>query len=73
MIGFALELARLKAEIEYLTRQLTVVQAQRMFDRFQAFDGIRDDCCPSCGGRVRVDESDPARLRIISDQKVRAS
>lgn len=66
-------LQELMAEVRYLTSLSTVVQAQRMFDRFQAFSGIRDDCCPACGGRVAVDESDPNRLRIISDQRVRAS
>jgi hypothetical protein len=51
-------------EVEYLTRQVTVVQAARMFDRFHAFDGIKDDSCPACGGRVAVDDSDPGRVRL---------
>ena len=69
----ATELRELMAEVEYLTGMVTVVQAQRMFDRFHSFSGIRDDCCPACGGRVAVDESDPARLRIVSVQRQRAS
>ena len=44
-----------------------------MFDRYHAFDGIRDDRCPACGGRVRIDESDPQRLRIESVPMIRAS
>jgi hypothetical protein len=71
--GDATLLPELMAEVEYLTAMVTTVQAQRMFDSFHCFSGIRDDCCPACGGRVRVDESDPARLRIVSDRAVRAS
>ena len=63
----------LMAELRTLTVLVSVVQACRMFDRYHAFDGIKDDRCPACGGRVRVDESDPARLRIESVPMVRAS
>lgn len=66
-------LQELVHELWHLNALVTTVQAQRMFDRFQAFSGIRDDCCPACGGRVRVDETDPSRLRLISDSRVRAS
>ena len=47
----------LKAEVQMLTEQLTVVQAARWFDRYHALDGIRDDACPCCGGRIAVEES----------------
>jgi hypothetical protein len=35
---------------------MTVMEAARWFDRFHALDGIRDDACPCCGGRVVVEE-----------------
>lgn len=58
------ELLALREENERLSRLVSVVQAARMFDRFQCLKGIQDDLCPCCGGPIVVDESDMPRLRI---------
>jgi len=50
--------AELEATVASLTEALTVVQAARWFDRFHALDGIRDDSCPCCGGRITVEETE---------------
>jgi len=50
-------LSELEAEVARLTELLTVVEAQRWFDRFHALDGIKDDSCPACGGRIVVEET----------------
>jgi hypothetical protein len=56
----------LLAENALLREQMTVVQAARMFDRFHAFDAIKDDRCPACGGRVGVEETHNAvRLKAV--------
>jgi uncharacterized protein with PIN domain len=56
----------LLAENRLLREQMTVVQAARMFDRFHAFDAIKDDRCPACGGRVGVEETHNAvRLKAV--------
>jgi len=45
----------LETELGLLREQLTVMEAARWFDRFHALDGIKDECCPACGGRVVVE------------------
>jgi hypothetical protein len=50
--------AELEAEVAQLTELLTVVEAARWFDRWHAFDGIKDDACPCCGGRIVVEETE---------------
>jgi hypothetical protein len=47
----------LRAEVELLREQLTVVSALQMMDRFHGFDTIHDDRCPACGGAVVVEET----------------
>lgn len=51
------KIALLEAEIETYRLQFTAVEAMRRMERFHAFDAIKDDKCPSCGGRVRVKET----------------
>lgn len=51
------EIDRLKEEVELLKTQLREDAAYRMFERFHAFDAIKDDRCPSCGGPVIVEET----------------
>lgn len=59
-------LQELEAENAYLNRMLKEVQWARMRDRFHAFDGIQDDSCPACGGRVEVEETPNAvRLKAV--------
>lgn len=62
-----------QTEIEQLTAALTETQHAQDRYRFYALDGIRDDMCPACGGRVVLDESDPQRIRIRSTNYQRAS
>jgi hypothetical protein len=58
------EMARLQQELELLSEQLEnlreqtkIVAAMHMFDRFHAFDAIKDDSCPCCGARVKVHDN----------------
>lgn len=47
----------LERENALLVEQLRVIGVLHMFERFHAFDAIKDDKCPACGGRVRVLEN----------------
>lgn len=60
-------------EVEHLTKQLTLHSFVESMNRYHRFDGIKDDKCPSCGSRVRVDESSPNRIRLIAVDEQRAS
>jgi hypothetical protein len=58
--------AALERERAYFREMMTAVQAARMFDRFHAFDAIKNDACPTCGGRVAVEETSTAvRLKAV--------
>lgn len=46
--------AQLERENELLREQVKIIGALHMLERFHAFDAIKDDACPACGGRVRV-------------------
>lgn len=46
--------AQLEAENELLREQVRIIGALHMLERFHAFDAIKNDACPCCGGRVRV-------------------
>ena len=60
-------------EVEYLTKQLTLLHFVESMNRYHRFDAIKDDMCPCCGSRVRVDESSPNRIRLIAVDEQRAS
>lgn len=63
----------LEQERAHTRELLTAVSWARMQDRFHALDGIKDDKCPSCGGRVAADETHNAiRLRAIGREDVEA-
>ena len=66
-------MVRLMDEVEYLTKQLTLHSFVETMNRYHRFDGIKDDKCPCCGSRVRVDESSPNRIRLIAVDEQRAS
>lgn len=53
----AAALAELRAENEMLKKQLSITEGVRAMNRFHAFDAIKNDACPSCGGRVRIVET----------------
>lgn len=59
-------------EIEHLTQMLTIHTFVESLNRYHRFDGIKDDMCPSCGGRVAVEES-PSRVRLRAVNYQRAS
>ena len=48
--------AQLEAENELLREQLRIIGALHMLERFHAYDAIKDDACPCCGGRVVVEQ-----------------
>jgi len=52
------ELEYLRARLALLEEQMRVTAAHRMFERFHAFDAIKDDRCPACGGPVNVVETE---------------
>ena len=52
--------AQLEAENALLREQVRIIGALHMIERFHAFDAIKDDACPCCGGRVVVEQD---RLR----------
>jgi rRNA maturation endonuclease Nob1 len=57
---------QLERERAYFREVLTAVEWARMKDRFHAFDAIKDDACPACGGRVLIEETHNAvRLRRV--------
>jgi len=57
----------LERERAYFREMLTAVEWARMKDRFHAFDAIKDDACPCCGGRVVIEETHNAvRLRRVA-------
>jgi hypothetical protein len=59
--------ATLEREREHTHALLTAVEWARMRDRFHALDGIKNDRCPSCGGRVGAEETETTvRLRSIT-------
>jgi hypothetical protein len=47
---------RLYAELRLREQQERAAEWKRTQDRFHAFDGIRNDSCPCCGGPVTVIE-----------------
>ena len=47
----------LERENELLRQQIRVIGALHLMERFHAFDAIKDDRCPCCGGRVKVLET----------------
>jgi hypothetical protein len=51
------ELERQVEQLEAKLRSARELAAQHMFERFHAFDAIKDDSCPACGGRVKVVET----------------
>lgn len=58
----------LQAQFELLREQMKIQGALQMFERFHAFDSIKDDKCPACGGRVAVEENGHGsgiRLRAV--------
>ncbi len=56
----------LEAALEHEKRLNYVTAAFQMMQRFHAFDGIKDDRCPSCGGHVRViEDHNSVRLEAI--------
>jgi hypothetical protein len=58
--------AQLEQENKLLREQVRIIGALHMIERFHAFDGIKDDCCPACGGRVRVvEEHNSVRLEAV--------
>jgi hypothetical protein len=59
--------AQLASERAFHREQLTAVSWARMRDRFHAFDAIKNDSCPACGGRVKVEEGrDPEGVRLVA-------
>jgi hypothetical protein len=48
--------AQLEAENKLLREQVKIIGALHMIERFHAFDAIKDDACPCCGGRVVVEQ-----------------
>ena len=54
--------AELEAKVALMEEQMTAMEAARWFDRFHALDGIKDDACPCCGGRIVVEEA-PTRIQ----------
>lgn len=52
----------LERENALLKEQLTVMEASRWFDRFHCLDGLRDDSCPCCGGRVVAEHYDQVQI-----------
>ena len=67
------QIAMVKAEMARIEATANAMRQAYFFDRYHAFDGIKDDRCPACGGRVGVDDSDPSRTRIRSIPTVTAS
>lgn len=60
------ELEELRAEVAAYREVFTAVSWARMRDRFHAFDSIKNDSCPACGGRVRIVETHNAvRLEAV--------
>jgi hypothetical protein len=58
--------AQLKQENELLREQVRIIGALHMIERFHAFDAINDDCCPACGGRVKVvEDRNSVRLEAV--------
>jgi hypothetical protein len=56
----------LERQLAYEKRLTREVAALHMFERFHAFDAIKDDSCPACGGRVRVIEDyNSVRLEAV--------
>jgi hypothetical protein len=53
----------LEDEVMRMREILTAYHFAQSFYRFHAFDGIRDDACPACGGRVVIEESDVVEIR----------
>lgn len=45
---------QLELENELLREQLKIVGALHILERFHAFDAIKNDACPCCGARVKV-------------------
>lgn len=69
------ELLELRAENESLCRAIAAVNLSMWHqtqDRFHAFDAIRDDRCPACGGPVTVERRDraedgvPEGIRLVA-------
>ena len=48
----------LRAELSLLHACIAVNEWKHMEDRFHAFDSIKNDRCPSCGGAVVADVTD---------------
>lgn len=59
-------ITELEQKLEHERRLVQVTAMGNMFDRFHAFDGIKDDRCPACGSHVRViEDHNSVRLEAI--------
>jgi hypothetical protein len=52
---YAARVTELERERDSLKEALTAARWAWECNRFHAFDAIRDDACPCCGGRVAVE------------------
>jgi hypothetical protein len=58
---------KLASERAFHREQLTAVAWERVIRRYHTFDAIKNDSCPSCGGRVAVEDSiDPEGVRLVA-------
>lgn len=48
------EIDQLRRDLALARDQLRIIGALHMAERFHAFDAIKDDKCPCCGARVKV-------------------
>ena len=66
----------LEQEVERMRDVLTAYHFAQAFERFHAFDSIKVDSCPACGGKVVVESSNVTRLvdghRIPPGTRLRA-
>jgi len=53
----------LEAEVVKMREVLTAYHFAQSFYRFHCFDGITNDSCPACGGKVVVETSDVVEIR----------
>lgn len=57
----------LERENTLLREQVRIIGALHLMERFHGFDAINNDCCPACGGRVRVVQtSNSVMLEAVS-------
>lgn len=61
------QIDQLRAELALVHAQVAAGEWKHMHERFHAFDSIKNDACPACGGRVRVVETHNAvRLEAVA-------